>query len=121
MELGRTLHGLGEHVRDVVRGANEGDLEFEGLHYVADEEVAPLDVLHAVVVLRVVGDVARRLRVGREARRGQRRRLKLRLKLVVHSSCTTVSRVPQSFPGCSNYVCGCWVALRAYPRGGIGF
>ena len=34
MELGRVLHGLSEHVRDVVRGANEGDLEFEGLDIV---------------------------------------------------------------------------------------
>ena len=57
MELGRALHGLGEHVRDVVRGANEGDLEFEGLDHVADEEVASLDVLHdqrTAIYLQVV-------------------------------------------------------------------
>ena len=59
MEVVRVLHGLGEHVRDVVGRAHERDLELEGLDHVAHEEVAPLHVLHAIVVLRVVRDVAR--------------------------------------------------------------
>ena len=39
-------------------GTKVTSLEFERLNHVADEEVAALHVLHAVVVLRVVGDVA---------------------------------------------------------------
>ena len=57
-ELGRVLHGLREDVTEVLLGRHEGHLEFERLNHVADEEVAALHVLHAVVVLRVVGDVA---------------------------------------------------------------
>ena len=44
-------------------------LELEALDHVPHEEVPPLHVLHPVVVLRVVGHVARGLRVGGEARR----------------------------------------------------
>ena len=63
------LARLREEVGEVVRGADEGDLELEALDHVPDEEVPPLHVLHPVVVLRVVGHVARGLRVGGEARR----------------------------------------------------
>ena len=45
-------------------GAHEGDLDLVRLNHVADEEVPPLDVLHAVVVLRVVRHVPRALAVG---------------------------------------------------------
>ena len=50
---------LREEVGDVVRGADEGHLELEGLDHVAHEEVAARDVLGLVVVLRVVREVAR--------------------------------------------------------------
>ena len=48
-------------VGEVVVGAHEGHLDLELLDHVAHEEMASLDVLLAVVVLRVVGDVARTL------------------------------------------------------------
>ena len=57
----RSMHRLGEEVGDVVGGPDERDLDLEGLDHVAHEEVSPLDVLHALVLLRVVGDVARGL------------------------------------------------------------
>ena len=43
----------------VVPCTHERDLEFEGLDHVTNEEVSPLDVLHPIVVLGVVRDVAR--------------------------------------------------------------
>ena len=69
VELAGRLHRLGEEVGEVVRRADEGHLELERLDHVPHEEVPSLHVLHAVVVLRVVRDVARALRVGREGRR----------------------------------------------------
>ena len=66
VEAGGVLHRLGEEIREVVVRVDEGYLDLEGLDHVADEEVAPLHVLHAIVVLRVVRDVARGLRVGRD-------------------------------------------------------
>ena len=49
--------------------------ELEGLHHVADEEVSALDVLHAPVMLRVVGHRDRRLAVDvLECGRGSERR-----------------------------------------------
>ena len=44
-------------------GAHERNLKLEGLHHVADEVVASLHMLHAIVVLGVVRDVARTLTV----------------------------------------------------------
>ena len=60
---------LREEVREVVLSGDVWHHELEVLDALADEEVAALDVLHAVVVLRVVRDVARALAVGRELRR----------------------------------------------------
>ena len=54
MELAGGLHRLCEKVGDVVRCAHEGHLDLEGFDHVADEEVTPLHVLHAIVVFRVV-------------------------------------------------------------------
>jgi hypothetical protein len=54
MELAGGLHRLCEKIGDVVRCANEGHLDLEGFDHVADEEVTPLHVLHAIVVLRIV-------------------------------------------------------------------
>ena len=68
VEVAGVLHRLGEEIREVVVRVDEGYLDLEGLDHVADEEVASLDVLDAVVVLRVVGDVARGLAVRGETR-----------------------------------------------------
>ncbi len=46
--------GLREEIGNVVGCANEGDLEFEGLDHVADEEVSALYMLHAIMVFWVV-------------------------------------------------------------------
>mmetsp|Transcript_63049 Transcript_63049/g.140429 ORF Transcript_63049/g.140429 Transcript_63049/m.140429 type:complete len:375 (-) Transcript_63049:181-1305(-) len=46
---------LGEEVRPVVGRANERDVDLELLHHITNEEVAALDVLCLVVMLRVVG------------------------------------------------------------------
>ena len=43
----------------VVRTKGTSRVEFEGLDHVTNEEVSPLDVLHPIVVLGVVRDVAR--------------------------------------------------------------
>ena len=57
------LHGLSEEVGKVVGGADIRHLEFERLDHVTDKEMAPLHMLHAVVVFRVIGHVTRTLRV----------------------------------------------------------
>ena len=57
--LGR--QGFGEEIRFVVGASDEGDDNLQVLHALADEEVAPLHVLHPRVVLRVVGHRNRRL------------------------------------------------------------
>ena len=62
---------LGEEVCDVVVGAHVRHDDLVRLDHVAHEEVPPLHVLHAVVVLGVVRDVARGLAVGAERRRAR--------------------------------------------------
>ena len=66
-EAGGVLHRLGQEVRGVVVRGDVGDLDLKRLDHVTQEVVAALDVLHAVVVLGVVRDVARALAVGKEA------------------------------------------------------
>ena len=70
VELSRAER-LRKEVGDVVVGAHVGHLELERLHHVPHEEVPSLHMLHAVVVLRVVGDVARALAVGVKRRRAR--------------------------------------------------
>eukprot|EP00965_Chrysotila_dentata_P012328 405247-Pleurochrysis_carterae.AAC.2 len=50
-----------EEVREVVGAAEEGHRELELLHLFADEEMPTMNVLGARMVLRVVGEVNRRL------------------------------------------------------------
>mmetsp|Transcript_29775 Transcript_29775/g.77021 ORF Transcript_29775/g.77021 Transcript_29775/m.77021 type:complete len:292 (-) Transcript_29775:436-1311(-) len=69
VELPGRLHWLGEEVGEIVDGADERHFELKGLDHVANVEVAPRHVLHPVVVLGVVRDVAGALRVGREGGR----------------------------------------------------
>eukprot|EP00966_Prymnesium_polylepis_P167398 3870077-Prymnesium_polylepis.1 len=59
---------LGEEVGIVVRARHEGDHDLQILHTLTHEVVTPVDVLHAQMVLRVVGHGDRRLVVNREAR-----------------------------------------------------
>ena len=66
MERLGVLHRLGEEVRRVLVRGDVGHNQLEGLDHVAHEEVAALHVLHAVMVLRVVRDIAGALAVGRE-------------------------------------------------------
>ena len=68
-------HRLGEEVGDIVRRAHERHLDLHRFHHVADEEVAALDVLHPVMMLRVIGHVARGLAVGGQDGRAGRRRV----------------------------------------------
>ena len=56
VELSRAER-LRKEVGDVVVGAHEGHLDLELFDHVAYEEVPAQHVLHAVMVLRVVGDV----------------------------------------------------------------
>ena len=70
---------LSEEVRDVVGGRDVGDGDALVLDELADEEVAPHDVLGAAVVLWVVCEIDRRLVVhvdGRRAGRGKSELLK---------------------------------------------
>ena len=75
-EVRWALERLGEEIGRVLRSGHVGDLELERLDHVAHEEVSSLDVLHAVVVLRVVRDVARALAVSGELGRIGRARAK---------------------------------------------
>ena len=68
-EVRGVLHRLGEEVSGVLVSRHVGHLELERLDHVAHVEVATLDVLHLVVVLRVVGDITSALAVSREVRR----------------------------------------------------
>ena len=54
MELAGRLRGLSEEVSEVIRGANKGHLDLKGLNHVAYKEMATLNMLHAVMMLRVV-------------------------------------------------------------------
>ena len=49
-ELRRALHGLGQDVGGVLLRGHEGHLELERLDHVAHEEVATLNMLHALGV-----------------------------------------------------------------------
>ena len=55
-----------EEVREILVGGNERDDDVAILDALANEEMAPLDVLHAAAVLRVVGHGDRRLVVDGE-------------------------------------------------------
>ena len=65
--LGREM--LGEEVGEVVVRAHEGDADGVFFDNFADVEVAACDVLGALVVLGVVGEVASSLVIAREAER----------------------------------------------------
>ena len=67
-EGGDVTHRLGEEIRVVVSRGDEGHVELEGFDHVADVEVTALDVLHAEVVLGIVGGVASAFVVGAERR-----------------------------------------------------
>ena len=67
-EEGFRVERLGKEVGDVVGGADEWDVELEGLDHVTDEEVAAGDVLRLVMVLGVVRQVAGRLVIAMEMR-----------------------------------------------------
>ena len=54
MELAGRLRGLSEEVSEVVSSAHKGHLNLERLNHVTHEEVASLNMLHAVMMLRVV-------------------------------------------------------------------
>ena len=70
MELGSGQRFC-EEVSYVVGRADKGDLDLEGLDHVAHKEVTPSDMLHLVVVLGVVGNIARTLAVGSKGRRAR--------------------------------------------------
>ena len=50
-----------QEIRRIFLGWNERDTKLESLDHIADKEVAPLDVLGTLVILRVVREVARGL------------------------------------------------------------
>ena len=50
---------LGEDVRDILLGRNVRDSDLHVLDALTDEEVTPSDVFGALVVLRVIREVAR--------------------------------------------------------------
>ena len=52
---------LRKEVRQVIRRPDERDNDTSFLHQLADEEVTPRDVLRPIVVLWIVGQVARSL------------------------------------------------------------
>ena len=69
---GEELHGLqrlGEEVRQVVERIHVGYADLHVLDTLADEEVSPSDVLSALVVLGVVGEIAGAGVVGAELQR----------------------------------------------------
>ena len=65
-ERSGTLGGLCKEVRDVVSGANERHTDLEILDHVAYEVVTTGHMLHAIMIDRIVGSVARTLVVGVE-------------------------------------------------------
>ena len=76
------LERFGEEVSRVVGRAHKGHVDLELLHHVAHEEMATLDVLGLVVMLRVVGEVAGAHIVGAQVRRaGHGRGIKAREQL----------------------------------------
>ena len=91
----RALERLGEEIGRVLRSGHVGDLELERLDHVAHEEVSSLDVLHAVVVLRVVRDVARALAISGELGRIGRARALRTDAPINESTFSTVNKSSQ--------------------------
>ena len=68
MKLLAVLHALGEDIGQIVSSTDERDADLKRLDHVTDEVVAASDVLHPVMIHRVVSGVTRTLVVGGEVR-----------------------------------------------------
>ena len=55
---GRFFKRLSEEVSEVIRGAHIRQFDLKGFNHVTHKEVTPLHMLHVVVMLRVVRDIA---------------------------------------------------------------